>query len=87
MSTGHEELGFHTFAGQPESPREIIEELHAAEVLHGLTGGRFVLGIGRGILAMQRAHGIAPITTAPLEHIAGLIPEDGLSWSATGRPE
>ena len=41
-----------------------------ALTMHGLTGGRFVLGIGRGIVAMQRAYGIPPITTAQLEDFA-----------------
>ena len=41
-----------------------------ALTMHGLTGGRFVLGVGRGIVAMQRAYGIPPITTAQLEDFA-----------------
>lgn len=43
-----------------------------ALTMHGLTGGRFVLGIGRGIVAMQRAYGIPEITTAQMEDFAGL---------------
>ncbi len=126
MVTVNEELGFYALAGQPKSPRDLIEELRQGEVLgfgtaflserynskeigtlsgaagavteririataatnhntrhpivtagyaltmHGLTGGRFVLGVGRGIVAMQRAYGIPPITTAQLEDFAGL---------------
>lgn len=121
-----EELGFYALAGQPKSPRDLIEELRQGEALgfgtaflserynskeigtlsgaagavteririataatnhntrhpivtagyaltmHGLTGGRFVLGVGRGIVAMQRAYGIPPITTAQLEDFAKL---------------
>ena len=120
------QLGFYTLAGQPESPRDLVEEVRRGEALgigtafvserynqkeaaslcgaaaavssririataatnhntrhvmvtagfaltmHGLTGGRFVLGIGRGIEAMQRAYGIPPITTAQMEDFVGL---------------
>ncbi|MDJ0850601.1 MAG: LLM class flavin-dependent oxidoreductase, partial [Myxococcota bacterium] len=111
-----EELGFYALAGQPESPRDLLEEMRLGEELglgtaflserynqkeictisgaagavtesiriataatnhntrhpmvtagyaltmHGLTAGRFVLGIGRGIVAMQKAYGIPTIT-------------------------
>lgn len=121
-----EELGFYALAGQPKSPRDLIEEMRQGEAMgfgtaflserynskeigtlsgaagavteririataatnhntrhpivtagyaltmHGLTGGRFVLGVGRGIVAMQRAYGIPPITTAQLEDFATL---------------
>jgi probable F420-dependent oxidoreductase len=43
-----------------------------ALTMHGLTGGRFVLGIGRGIVAMQRAYGIPEITTAQMEDFVAL---------------
>ena len=120
----NQELGFYALAGQPKSPRDLIEEMQQGEALglgtaflserynskeigtlsgaagavtsririataatnhntrhpivtagyaltmHGLTGGRFVLGVGRGIVAMQRAYGIPPITTAQLEDFA-----------------
>jgi probable F420-dependent oxidoreductase len=121
------ELGFYTLAGQPQSPRELIDEVQAAETLgigacfiserfnikeaatlsgavgavsheigiataatnhntrhplvtasyamtmHKLTGGRFSLGIGRGIAPMFRAFGLPAITTAQLEDFAGLM--------------
>jgi probable F420-dependent oxidoreductase len=127
MTQRNEELAFYTLAGQPESPRDMLEELRAGEALgfgtafiserynskeaatlsgaagavtetiriataatnhnirhpmvtagyaltmHGLTGGRFVLGIGRGIVPMQRAFGIPEITTAQMEDFAGLM--------------
>ena len=38
-----------------------------ALTMHGLTGGRFTLGLGRGIAPMQKAFGIKSITTAELE--------------------
>jgi probable F420-dependent oxidoreductase len=44
-----------------------------ATTMHSLTGGRFTLGLGRGITAMQDAYGIGRITTAQLEDFAGLM--------------
>jgi len=120
------ELGFYALAGQPKSPRDLIEELQQGEAMglgtaflserynskeictlsgaagavteririatavtnhntrhpivtagyaltmHGLTGGRFVLGIGRGIVPMQKAYGIGTITTAQMEDFVGV---------------
>lgn len=126
MTTIHSELGFYALAGQPKSPRDLLEEMRAGEALglgtaflserynskeigalcgaaaaasdtiriataatnvntrhpivtagfaltmHGLTGGRFVLGIGRGIAPMQKAYGIGTVTTAQMEDWARL---------------
>lgn len=123
----HEELGFYTLAGAPESPRDMIDELRDAEAMglgaafiserfnvkeaatlcgaaaavsseiriitgatnhntrhpivtashastmHFLTGGRFTLGIGRGIAPLQDAYGMGRITTAQMEDFAGLM--------------
>ena len=120
------EIAFYTLAGQPESPRDMLEELREGEAMgfgtafiserynskeactlsgaagavtdrlriataatnhntrhpmvtagyaltmHGLTGGRFVLGIGRGIVPMQKAFGIPSITTAQMEDFVGV---------------
>jgi probable F420-dependent oxidoreductase len=44
-----------------------------ASTMHFLTGGRFTLGIGRGIPPMQDAYGIDRITTAQMEDFAGLM--------------
>jgi probable F420-dependent oxidoreductase len=44
-----------------------------ARTMHSLTGGRFVLGLGRGIPMMQDAYGIPRITTAQLEDFAGIM--------------
>lgn len=121
------ELGFYALAGQPESSRDLVQEVidgeamgfgtafvserykqkeaatlcgaagavtesiriqtattnhntrHAmvtagfASTMQSLTGGRFVLGIGRGIVPMQDAFGIPRITTAQMEDFAGLM--------------
>ncbi len=44
-----------------------------ARTMQSLTGGRFVLGLGRGIPTMQDAYGIPRISTAQLEDFAGII--------------
>lgn len=44
-----------------------------ATTMHRLTGGRFVLGLGRGMDRMFDAFGLPHITTAQLEDIAGLL--------------
>jgi probable F420-dependent oxidoreductase len=44
-----------------------------ATTMHFLTGGRFTLGIGRGIAMLQDAYGIPRITTAQMEDFAGLM--------------
>ena len=44
-----------------------------ATTMHGLTGGRFTLGLGRGIAAMQDAYGVSRITTAEMEDFVGLM--------------
>jgi probable F420-dependent oxidoreductase len=121
------ELGFYGLAGQPESTRDLVDEVRTAEamglgsvflserfdkkeigVLSGaagavseeltvvtaatnhntrhpmitaglarsmqsLTGGRFVLGLGRGIPLVQDTYGIPRITTAALEDFAGIM--------------
>ena len=41
--------------------------------MQSLTGGRFVLGLGRGIPQMQDAFGIPRITTSQLEDFAGIM--------------
>jgi probable F420-dependent oxidoreductase len=44
-----------------------------ARTLQSLTGGRFVLGIGRGVPAMQDLYGMPRITTAQMEDFVGLM--------------
>jgi probable F420-dependent oxidoreductase len=121
------ELGFYTLAGQPQSPRDLLDEVRDAEALglgsafiserfnikeastlsgaagavstslgiataatnhptrhpivtasyattmHRLTGGRFTLGLGRGIAPLFDAYGLPRITTAQMEDFAGLM--------------
>jgi len=44
-----------------------------ARTMQSLTGGRFVLGLGRGIPLLQDSYGLGRITTAQLEDFAGLM--------------
>src|SRR6186997_2909500 len=44
-----------------------------ATTMHYLTGGRFTLGLGRGVPMMQDLYGIPHITTAQMEDFAGLM--------------
>jgi probable F420-dependent oxidoreductase len=44
-----------------------------ARTMQSLTDGRFVLGLGRGITALQDAYGIDHITTAQLEDFASIM--------------
>jgi probable F420-dependent oxidoreductase len=44
-----------------------------ARTMQSLTGGRFVLGLGRGIRPLQDAYGIDHITTAQMEDFVGLM--------------
>jgi probable F420-dependent oxidoreductase len=44
-----------------------------ARTMQSLTGGRFVLGLGRGVPMAQDAYGIPHITTAQLEDFVGIM--------------
>ena len=53
--------------------RHPIVTASCASTMHQLTGGRFALGLGRGIDRMFQAFGLPRITTAQLEDFAGLM--------------
>lgn len=44
-----------------------------ATTMHRLSGGRFTLGIGRGVDALYKAFGLPTVTTAQMEDWAGLM--------------
>jgi probable F420-dependent oxidoreductase len=44
-----------------------------ATTVHRLTGGRFTLGLGRGLAPQLAAFGLPPVTTAQLEAFIGLM--------------
>jgi probable F420-dependent oxidoreductase len=60
-------------AATNHNTRHPIVTAGLARTMQSLTGGRFTLGIGRGITALQDAFGIGRITTAQMEDFAGLM--------------
>lgn len=67
-----EELRIITGATNHNTRHPLVTASHAT-TMHFLTGGRFTLGLGRGITLMQDAYGIPRITTAQMEDFAGLM--------------
>jgi probable F420-dependent oxidoreductase len=67
-----ESIRIATAATNHNTRHPIVTAGHAL-TMHGLTGGRFVLGLGRGIAPMQKAYGIPAITTAQMEDFVGLV--------------
>jgi probable F420-dependent oxidoreductase len=60
-------------AATNHNTRHPIVTASYATTMHRLTGGRFVLGIGRGIAPMFDAFGIPRITTTQMEEFAALM--------------
>lgn len=60
-------------AATNHNTRHLMVTAGYARTMQSLTGGRFVLGLGRGIPPMQDAFGIDRITTAQMEDAAGLL--------------
>jgi probable F420-dependent oxidoreductase len=67
-----ESIGITTGATNHNTRHPIVTAAFAT-TMHRLTGGRFTLGIGRGISGYQRAFGMSPITTAQIEDFAGVM--------------
>jgi probable F420-dependent oxidoreductase len=67
-----EEIRIITGATNHNTRHPLVTASHAS-TMHFLTGGRFTLGLGRGITMMQDAYGIPRITTAQMEDFAGLM--------------
>ena len=65
-------LGIATAATNHNTRHPVVLASYAT-TMHRLTGGRFTLGLGRGIAPMFDAYGIPRITTAQLEDIVGLL--------------
>ena len=61
-----------TAATNPNTRHPLITASWAT-TLHRMSGGRFTLGVGRGIAAIYGAFGIPPVTTAQLADFAGLM--------------
>jgi 5,10-methylenetetrahydromethanopterin reductase len=65
-------LGIATAATNHNTRHPAVTASYAA-TMHRLTGGRFTLGLGRGIERMFDAFGIPRITTAQLEDFVGVV--------------
>lgn len=65
-------LGIATAATNHNTRHPIITASYAT-TMHGLTAGRFTLGLGRGIAPLFDAYGIPRITTAQIEDFVGLM--------------
>jgi probable F420-dependent oxidoreductase len=66
------EIGIATGATNHSTRHPLITASYAT-TMHRLSGGRFGLGLGRGIDAMFGAFGIPKITTAQMEDMAGIL--------------
>ena len=62
-----------TTAATNHNTRHPMVTAAIARTMQSLTGGRFVLGLGRGIAPMQDAYGIPRITTAQLEDFVDIM--------------
>jgi probable F420-dependent oxidoreductase len=67
-----ERIGIATAATNHNTRHPVLTASYAL-TMHRLTGGRFTLGIGRGVRPLQDAFGMAPVTTAQMEDFAGVM--------------
>lgn len=67
-----ESIGIATAATNHNTRHPLVTASYAT-TMHRLTGGRFCLGIGRGIAPMFSAYGIPAITTAQMEDFAQVM--------------
>lgn len=67
-----ERIGIATAATNHNTRHPAITAAHAM-TMHALTGGRYSLGLGRGMAQSSKARGLAPITTAQMEDFVGLM--------------
>ena len=65
-------IGIATAATNHNTRHPLVTASYAT-TMHRLTGGRFCLGIGRGIAPMFSAYGIPAITTAQMEDFAQIM--------------
>jgi len=65
-------IGIATAATNHNTRHPMVTAAYAM-TMHHLTGGRFSLGLGRGIKRATKAYGLTPITTAQMEDFVGLM--------------
>jgi probable F420-dependent oxidoreductase len=67
-----EHIGIATAATNHNTRHPLITGSYAT-TMHRLSGGRFTLGLGRGVDAIFGAYGLPKVTTAQMEDMAGLL--------------
>ena len=60
-------------AATNHNTRHVMVTAGMVRTMQSLTNGRFTLGIGRGIVALQDAYGISRITTSQMEDFASIL--------------
>ena len=60
-------------AATNHNTRHVMVTAGMVRTMQSLTGGRFTLGVGRGIAAIQDAYGISRITTSQMEDFASIL--------------
>jgi 5,10-methylenetetrahydromethanopterin reductase len=65
-------LGIATAATNHNTRHPLVAASYAT-TMHRLTGGRFTLGLGRGIDALYSAYGMTKVTTAQMEDVAAIM--------------
>jgi 5,10-methylenetetrahydromethanopterin reductase len=71
-AAGSERIAIATAATNHNTRHPVITASFAT-TMHRLSGGRFTLGLGRGIGALFARYGLPPVTSAQLEDFAGLM--------------
>ncbi|MDE0604969.1 MAG: LLM class flavin-dependent oxidoreductase, partial [bacterium] len=67
-----ESMGIATAATNHHTRHPVVTAAYAM-TMHKLTGGRFCLGLGRGVDRLSEAFGLPPITTAQMEDFVGIM--------------
>jgi probable F420-dependent oxidoreductase len=65
-------LGIATAATNHNTRHPLVTATFAT-TMHRITGGRFALGLGRGFDRMFQAMGLAPVTSAQMEDVTGIL--------------
>lgn len=72
VGAASERIGIATAATNHNTRHPMVTAAHAM-TMHHLTGGRYSLGLGRGIERVSKAFGLGAITTAQMEDFVGLM--------------
>ncbi len=72
VGAASERIGISTAVTNHNTRHPMVTASHAM-TMHHLTGGRYALGLGRGIDRVFKAFGLDPITTLQMEDFVGLM--------------